>query len=159
MRILIWGASGRMGSEVARLCREGYRGATAVGGFDVAPAALDFPVWSDPAAITAEADCIVDFSHHAGTVAMLAFAVSHKIPAVIATTGHTEEELLAIREAAKEIPVFHSANMSLGIALLVEFSDVKLSYSKEDFWNLLNQENYGNPAELVICLYRLDNLF
>ena len=122
MNILIWGVSGRMGSEVARLCREGYRGAVAVGGFDVAPAALDFPVWSDPAAITAEADCIVDFSHHAGTVAMLDFAMAHKIPAVIATTGHTEEELEAIRRAAEVIPVFHSANMSLGIALLVELA-------------------------------------
>ena len=122
MRILIWGASGRMGGEVARLCREGYRGAEAVGGFDVAPSVSDFPVWSDPAAVCAEADCIVDFSHHAGTEAMLAFAVLHKIPAVIATTGHTEREEAAILEASRSIPVFHSANMSLGIALLVELA-------------------------------------
>ena len=39
---------------------------------------------------------------------------------MVATTGHTPEELSAIRDAAKQIPVFHSGNMSLGIALLAQ---------------------------------------
>ena len=38
--------------------------------------------------------------------------------AVIGTTGHTEEEKALIFAAAKEIPVFYSGNMSLGIAVL-----------------------------------------
>jgi len=41
---------------------------------------------------------------------------------MIATTGHTEDELALIAEAAQEIPVFHSANMSLGIAVLVKLA-------------------------------------
>ena len=44
------------------------------------------------------------------------------MPVVIATTGQTEEELSAIREASKEIPVFLSANMSIGVALLAEMA-------------------------------------
>ena len=68
------------------------------------------------------ADMIIDFSNHLGTQELMSFAVKNRIPAVIATTGHTDEELEIINNAAKEIPVFHSANMSLGVALLVELA-------------------------------------
>ena len=67
-------------------------------------------------------DFIIDFSHHTATEALLNIAKEKNTPVVIATTGHTEEEKNLILEAAKEIPVFHSANMSLGIALLVELA-------------------------------------
>ena len=50
------------------------------------------------------------------------FAVKNKIPTVVATTGHTDEERGLIAAAAKRIPVFHSGNMSLGIALLIELA-------------------------------------
>ena len=49
---------------------------------------------------------------------MLTFAVSHKVPAVLATTGYTDEQLAKIDEAAKHVALFRSANMSVGVALL-----------------------------------------
>ena len=61
---------------------------------------------------------IVDFSHHSLTAALLAFARERRLPLVLATTGHTEEEKALIREAGKEIPLFLAANYSLGIAVL-----------------------------------------
>ena len=67
-------------------------------------------------------DCIVDFSHHTCVGGLLDFAVKNGIPAVIATTGHTDEERQAIEAAAKKIPVFYAANYSLGIALLIELA-------------------------------------
>ena len=67
-------------------------------------------------------DCIVDFSHHEATQKLLEYAISQNIPVVLSTTGHTEEEKKLIYAAAKKIPVFYSANMSLGIALLVELA-------------------------------------
>ncbi|MBQ9720329.1 MAG: 4-hydroxy-tetrahydrodipicolinate reductase, partial [Oscillospiraceae bacterium] len=70
----------------------------------------------------ASADCIVDFSHHSGIRDLLAYARAHRIPAVIATTGHDEAEKAEILAASQEIPVFFSANMSIGIALLVELA-------------------------------------
>lgn len=63
------------------------------------------------------ADCVVDFSHHTAVNAICAYCVKRNLPAVIATTGHTEEEKAVIKEAAKSIPVFYAANMSLGIAV------------------------------------------
>ncbi len=123
MNILICGVGGRMGREVAKLALDGVRGATVVAGFDVLPIdTRDFVTYTDWNAITEKIDCIIDFSHHSATAALLNFAKANKIPVVIATTGHTDEEKETILAAAKEIPVFHSANMSLGIALLVELA-------------------------------------
>ena len=123
MNILICGVGGRMGREVAKLALDGVRGARVVAGFDVLPLdTREFPTYTDWNLVTGEIDCIIDFSHHTATEALLNFAKENNIPVVIATTGHTDEEKNIILEAAKEIPVFHSANMSLGIALLVELA-------------------------------------
>lgn len=123
MKVLICGIGGRMGSEIARLSREGFRSASLAAGYDVAPLSLpDCPTYTDWSDVRECPDVIIDFSHHAGTKALLAFATERRIPTLIATTAHTEEELAAIREAAKVIPVFHAANMSLGVALLAELA-------------------------------------
>ncbi len=123
MNILICGIGGRMGREVAKLALDGVRGVTVIAGYDVVPVdTREFRSYTDWALVEEKPDCIVDFSNHAGTSALLNYATAHKIPAVIATTGHTEEELAEIRQASKQIPIFYSANMSLGIALLVELA-------------------------------------
>ncbi len=121
MNILVNGIGGHMGREVATLCRAGYRGTTLAGGVD--PVAEGEGIYASFADVPPLSDaCIVDFSVHGCTPALLDFAVARGLPVVIATTGHTEEELLAIRTASEKIPVFHSANMSLGVALLVELA-------------------------------------
>ena len=123
MKILISGVGGRMGREVAKLALDGVRGAVPVAGYDVLPVdTREFPTYTDWSAVEETVDCIVDFSHHSGTEALLAFAVAREIPVVLATTGHTEEEKVMIRRAAEHIPLFLSANMSLGVALLVELA-------------------------------------
>ena len=123
MKILICGVGGRMGREVAKLALDGVRGAVPVAGFDVVPVdTREFRTYTNWALVEEEPDCIIDFSNHAGTAALLKYATEKNIPAVIATTGHTPEELELITEASKLIPVFRSANMSLGIALLVELA-------------------------------------
>ena len=127
MKLLISGLCGHMGTEVARLALAGVCGAdpASVTGVDVCacgnegvPTATSFAAATDPAFTSA--DCIVDFSHHAATPALLGYAVAHGIPVVLATTGHTEDERAAINAAAEKIPVFFAANFSLGIALLID---------------------------------------
>ncbi len=123
MNILICGVGGRMGREVARLALDGVRGAKVVAGYDLLPIdTREFVTYTDWNAVREDVDCIIDFSHHAGTAALLEFATKKNIPVVLATTGHTEEEKELIALASKKIPLFHSANMSLGIALLVELA-------------------------------------
>ena len=124
MRVLVNGYCGHMGREVAKLCREGYRGATLSMGIDPgADGSETVPVYTSVAeAPAASCDCIVDFSHHSCVRDLLDYAVQYGIPTVVATTGHTEDELEAIRAASESIPVFYSANMSLGVALLLELA-------------------------------------
>ena len=125
MNILICGIGGRMGGEVARLALTGYRGAVPVAGFDVVNANIDnIPVYTDWNKINEPIDVIIDFSHHAGTKALLKFATERGIPTVVATTGHTEEESALIQKCSQIIPIFHAANMSLGVALLIELAKI-----------------------------------
>ena len=123
MKIIINGAMGRMGKEVLRLLCEHYRGAELAAAVDPFgepnEEAKTYRALGD---FQGDADCIVDFSSHAATGVLCEYAKARKLPLVIATTGQTEEELAMIHEAARQIPVFFSANMSLGIALLAELA-------------------------------------
>ena len=71
---------------------------------------------------TEKADVIVDFSNHTATKALMDYAVKTKTAVVVCTTGHTAQELSLLENAAKEIAVFHSGNMSVGIALLTRLA-------------------------------------
>ena len=124
MNILISGICGFMGREVEKLCLEGYRTSRLSVGVDISADGSRDNVYRDFSEVPYDApiDCIVDFSHHSATAKLLSFALERKIPTVLATTGHTEDELSEIKNAAKHIPVFFSANMSLGVALLVELA-------------------------------------
>ena len=97
---------------------------TVVAGVDIAAEAMgaryDFPVYPSVDLLTDAADAIIDCSHHTAVIPLLAYCTAKHIPAVIATTGHTEEEITAIRQASAYIPVLYSRNMSLGINLLLE---------------------------------------
>ena len=118
MNIIISGAGGRMGKALRAMLEK--KGATAAALVD--PFVQEDGMLPQLTDYTGSADCIIDFSNHAGTNALVDFAVAHKLPLVVATTGHTPEEVDRIHQAAQCIPVFHSGNMSLGIALLTELA-------------------------------------
>ena len=119
MKIIINGAGGHMGREVCRLANEGYRDSSLaatvdkMGGADMLSSVNDF---------SGDADVIIDFSHHTAAIEVSEYAKKRGIALVMATTGHTDEELAAIKDAANFVPVFMSANMSLGVALLAELA-------------------------------------
>ncbi len=123
MRILISGLGGHMGQEVAKLALDGYYGAEVVAGVDINGAAnSEIPCVTSFAQAPCDVDCIVDFSHHANTIALVEFAVANHLPLVLATTGQTEAEMAAVTQAATKIPLFFSANYSMGVALLIELA-------------------------------------
>lgn len=125
MKIILNGILGHMGREVLKLCEGGYKGAECAIGVDPASdgSGINVRSFQDIGSVDG-IDCIVDFSHHSATEAMLNFAVEKGLPVVVATTGHTDEEIGMIRGAAEKIPVFYSGNMSLGIALLIELAKI-----------------------------------
>ena len=118
MNIIINGAGGRMGKALRALAQS--KDVTVVAAVD--PFVKEEGMLAALAEYTGKADCVIDFSNHAGTEALLGYAVAQEIPVVIATTGHTQQELDLIKEAAAKVPVFYSGNMSLGIALLTQLA-------------------------------------
>ena len=123
MKILINGIGGRMGAEVKKLVLDGYRESALACGVDINPISIpEAPVYTSFAQVNEDIDCIIDFSHHTATPALLEYATEKNIPVVLCTTGHDEAEMALINKAAEKIALFHSANMSLGVALLCELA-------------------------------------
>ena len=112
-----------MGREIVKLCEAGYRGAVMTAGIDPRGEDADFRVYTSASdVIDTDAEVIIDFSHHAAIGGICDMATSLGLPMVIATTGHTESEIAEIHNAAKSVPVFFAANMSVGVALLCELA-------------------------------------
>ncbi len=119
IRVVVCGALGRMG----RLCVEKINNAEDLelaAQVDIAGDGNN--VLSSLEHFSGSADVVIDFSFHTATPAVMAWAVEHNAGVIMCTTGQNEEEKAAITNAAKQIPVFWSANMSLGIALLIELA-------------------------------------
>ncbi len=117
MNLIVCGACGFMGKELIALCTKHYRGARLGGKVDIAGGEGVALTLAD---YEGEGDIVVDFSHHTAISSLLETAVQRNLPCVIATTGHTDEERELIAQAARSIPVFHSANFSLGVALMAK---------------------------------------
>jgi 4-hydroxy-tetrahydrodipicolinate reductase len=110
-----------MGRVIADICGKDAE-LHVVAGFDIVlPQTITFPVYSKFEDFTGTADALIDFSSP-GSIddGLLAFCVKRKIPAVLCTTGYSEAQTALIGEAAKLIPIFKSANMSIGINLLAD---------------------------------------
>jgi 4-hydroxy-tetrahydrodipicolinate reductase len=119
--ILLCGCNGRMGRAVTAAAAASEGAFQIIAGVDIRPdAESSFPVYASPFEFPGNADVIVDFSHHTALPTVLDYAQKTRTPAVIATTGHTDEERELLCRAADRIPVFFSRNMSLGINLLME---------------------------------------
>ncbi len=117
INILLSGACGKMGNAVARCAKENPD-TKIIAGVDKAELLCDFPVFKSFADVTAKPDVIIDFSHVSVLDDLLSYAIKNNVPVVLAVTGYTPEQIAKINDAANKIPVFFTANMSLGVNLL-----------------------------------------
>jgi len=120
MNIIIGGALGRMGRELALAAENA--GIAVACGVDVAykGQSAAFPIVTGFEQVNVQADVIIDFSRPDALPELLELAVSRKIPVVLCATGYTDVEIEKIHQAAQQIPVLRSANMSLGVNVLCE---------------------------------------
>lgn len=121
MKIIINGALGKMGVELSRIINESNGKYVLVAGVDARADGTN-EIFSKLSDFAGDADIIIDFSHHAATKELMEYAVNRNLPVIVSTTGHDENELQMIKDASKKVPVFHSANMSLGVAMLSDFA-------------------------------------
>lgn len=121
-RIILSGCNGQMGRMIAACVKE-RDDCTIVAGIDISGQGDSaFPVFTTPSQCEVAADVIIDFSHPNALASLLTYAANRRMPAVIATTGLSAEQVASIQAAAANVPLFFTANMSLGVNLLCELA-------------------------------------
>lgn len=121
IRIIIHGCNGKMGQAVASIAAADPD-IQVVAGVDKFPESKQnpFPTYGSLSQCKEAADVIVDFSNPAALPDLLTFAKEHKIALVIATTGFSQDDIKLIEQTSRSIPIFRSANMSLGVNVMLE---------------------------------------
>jgi len=119
VRVILHGCNGKMGQVISSLVAEDDQ-MQVVAGIDLYDDGHNsYPVYHDIWKCKEEADCLIDFSSASAVDGMLDYCVEKKLPCVLCSTGLSEEQLKKTAEAAKSIAVLRSANMSLGINLMI----------------------------------------
>lgn len=132
INVILCGSGGKMGGFVAAAIKDDSD-MQIVAGVDKFNNSQSFPVFKSFDEINVSCDLIIDFSHPALLDDMLSFAKQKGIPVVIATTGYSESQLDEIKKAAKEIPVFFTFNMSLGVNLICSLAKKAASILGDSF--------------------------
>lgn len=133
INILLSGCSGKMGRVIGALVSEDIN-AKIVGGIDlVDDGTLSFPVFSSPDKVTVNADVIIDFSHPSCLEPIMNYSAQSKIPVVVCTTGLSPEQKAYMASKATETAVFFSANMSLGVNILIDLAKKATTVLEDNF--------------------------
>ena len=120
MKIIICGALGKMGTKIRE---NALKTADVIPAFgvDVKEADINgFKVYDDFNSIPEKADVVIDFSSKATLPSLLSYCVKTDTPAVLCSTGYTEDDIAAVKAASEKVALFRSANMSLGVNVLIE---------------------------------------
>ncbi len=119
-RVIMHGCNGRMGRMIAELASGSE--VEIVAGVDSfqTDEKRTFPVYTALPEVKEEADCIIDFSTAGAVDGLLSWCREKKLPVVLCTTGLSDAQLEDMKKTAEIVPVLKSANMSLGINLLLD---------------------------------------
>ena len=119
IRIIMNGCNGKMGQVITRLAAED-KDCEIVAGVDINTSIQNtYPIYTSLDEFDGDADVVIDFSHPSCLTGVLEYCKKKKLPVILSTTGFTPEQKEEFKAASSEIPVFFSANMSLGINLLI----------------------------------------
>lgn len=120
VKMIMHGCNGAMGQVISKIV-ENDENIAITAGIDVNDTVQNsYPVFPSLEACTEEADVIVDFASAKAADTLLAYCSKKKIPVVVCTTGLSEEQVRLVEETSRQVAVLRSANMSLGINLLLK---------------------------------------
>ena len=120
IRAIMHGCNGHMGQVITGLAAADEE-IEIVAGIDLSDHIKNtYPVFSSLEACDVEADVIIDFCSAKAIDGLIEYSVNKRIPVVVCTTGLSEEQVGRIREASASVAVLKSANMSLGINMLLK---------------------------------------
>ncbi len=120
IKIIMNGCNGKMGQVITGICKADPE-VEIVAGIDLYDGITnDYPVFPNISVCDVKADVIIDFSNAKAVDDLLIYSAEKQIPVVLCTTGLSEEQLKKVEETATKTAVLKSANMSLGINMLME---------------------------------------
>lgn len=153
LRIIVHGCCGKMGKVLAAAIKESSFAEMTAGidaqgqeGYSLSNPSM-IPCYTTFGHCRAEADVVIDFSNPACLSPLLAYCTEKKLPLVIATTGFHWEEEAVIKKAAEEIPIFRSANMSLGINVMARLTRLAAVNLEQDFNVEIIEKHHANKVD------------
>lgn len=117
VKVVLNGCCGKMGKMITECCTN-FKNVKIVGGIDKNSSDTSYPVFSNLQELNVEYDVLLDFSRADALNGLISLTEKTKKPLVICSTGFSDEQLALINKKSKTLPLFKSANMSLGINLL-----------------------------------------
>lgn len=143
INIILSGCNGKMGRVITDIVKNDEN-CRIVAGFDINDnIENDYPVYTDIFKCEEKADVIIDFSHPSAFDNLMKYAENTKTAVVVSTTGLSDEQRNYLKTASEKIPVFFSANMSLGINLLINLAK-KAAVLLEDGFDIEIIEKHHN---------------
>ena len=119
-KIIMLGCNGRMGQMITDMVKQDDE-CTIVAGIDIVDNRDNgYPVYTKLADCDVEADAIIDFTSATDFESRMDYAVDKQIPIIECSTGLSEEQMDYLKKASEKVAVLKSANMSLGINLLMK---------------------------------------
>ncbi len=118
LRIFLNGCNGHMGKVITDICSQSDS-VKIVAGADIQTTPCAFPVYASATDCKEDFDVIIDFSHVNSFASVLSLAESRLKPIVMCTTGLSEDNKSRLHLLSEKVAVFHSANMSLGISVII----------------------------------------
>jgi len=120
VRVLMHGCNGKMGQVISRMVAETEGMELAAGVDRFLGRENPYPVFESLEACDVPVDVVIDFSNASAVDGLLEACEKKQIPVVLCTTGLSEEQLQKVQETSKKVAVLRSANMSLGVNLLLK---------------------------------------
>lgn len=120
IRVIMHGCNGKMGQVITGLM-DNDENAEIVAGIDAFnPTSDKYPVFKSITDCDVKADVVIDFSAASAVDLLLDTCVERGLPCVLCTTGLSDAQLEKVEEASKKVAILKSANMSLGINMLLK---------------------------------------
>lgn len=120
IKMMMHGCNGKMGRMITEIVK-GDENAVIVAGVDAyTEVPNEYPVFDSIDKCGVDVDVVIDFSNAGAVDALMDYCVEKKLPVVLCTTGLSEDQLAKVEEASRSIAVLKSANMSLGVNLLLK---------------------------------------
>ncbi|WP_427339728.1 4-hydroxy-tetrahydrodipicolinate reductase [Caloranaerobacter sp. DY30410] len=148
MKIIINGCNGKMGQVLTKQI-ENDPDLEIVAGIDRTPNKYKnkYPVYKDIFEFKGEADVVIDFSNPYYLPGLLDYCMEKNLPIVIATTGFSNKDYKDIEKSSKKIPIFYSANMSLGINVLIKLVREAARILAESFDIEIIEKHHNNKID------------